>query len=102
MVCVHLNVETIFWILVPLKSRVVDRGHSILPLDTHLPHGHQDHLDDVELLRGVLHRPPEKVAEIQLDKVLEFRIDATPVTKGFDEKIKTLIKPKENTPDAVC
>ena len=75
---IHLYVESSFWILVSLKGRVVEGGDAVLPLNAHLPDGHRDHLDDVQVL---LHRSTEKVTKVQLDKVLEFCIDATPVER---------------------
>ena len=75
---IHLYVEASFWILVSLKGRVVEGGDAVLPLNAHLPDGHRDHLDDVQVL---LHRSTEKVTKVQLDKVLEFCIDATPVER---------------------
>ena len=35
---IHLYVEASFWILVSLKSRVVDGGGAVLPFNAHLPH----------------------------------------------------------------
>ena len=75
---IHLYVEASFWILISLKGGVVEGGDAVLPLNAHLPDGHRDHLDDVQVL---LHRSSEKGAKVQLDNVLEVCIDATPVER---------------------
>ena len=74
-VYVHLYVETSFGVLFPLKSWVIDRSEAILPLYAHLSDGHDNHLDDVQSLFNC---STEKVTKVQLDKVLEFSIDAAP------------------------
>ena len=74
-VYVHLYVETSFGVLFSLKSWVIDRSQTILPLYAHLSDGHDNHLDDVQSLFNC---STEKVTKVQLDKVLEFSIDAAP------------------------